>query len=119
MVDSTITEQTTDAPRLQHYHFGPFTFEPDTGTLRHRDGAELLDPKIAQLLLLFVQQPGKLFSREQLLDEVWQGTIVNDNSVSWAISQLRKALQDEATESHKAVEKRLQTAGRDEERMKR
>lgn len=37
-----------------------------------RDGAVLkLKPKEFELLLFFVQHPGRVFSREQILDEVW------------------------------------------------
>jgi DNA-binding response OmpR family regulator len=37
-----------------------------------RDGAVLkMKPKEFELLLFFVQHPGRVFSREQILDEVW------------------------------------------------
>lgn len=81
---------------VKQYQFGPWTFYAETGTLQQNGATESLDPKIADLLHLFLQHPGKLFSRDELLDIIWSGTVVNDNSVSWAISQLRKALGDEA-----------------------
>lgn len=56
-----------------------------------------LDPKVAALLEFFIAQPNSVLSRDDLLTNVWPGIIVSDNTVSWAISQLRKALGDKAS----------------------
>lgn len=53
-----------------------------------------LDFKLAQLLAFFIQHQGQVVSREQILARVWPNTIVNDNTINWSISQLRKALGD-------------------------
>ena len=60
----------------------------------HRNGVELrLGPTEFRLLRHFLQNPGRVFSREKLLDEVWGHDIhVEDRTVDVHIRRLRKAL---------------------------
>ncbi len=55
-----------------------------------------LKPKVYELLLFFVEHPGRVFSREQILDEVWGfdfegGPRTVDVHVRW----LRKEIEDD------------------------
>ncbi|GGI91944.1 hypothetical protein GCM10007978_31840 [Shewanella hanedai] len=47
------------------------------------------------LLKLLIKHHGEAVSRNLIMDELWHDTIVSDNSVSQAITQLRKSLQDD------------------------
>lgn len=69
---------------------------PDQQLVKRGDKELSLDPKVYALLSYFIQHAGRILSRDELLDNVWAGVVVSDNSVSWSISQLRKALGDEA-----------------------
>jgi len=59
-----------------------------------RDGAEVhLGPTEFRLLDFFMQNPGRVFSREQLLDAVWGSDVyVEARTVDVHIGRLRKAL---------------------------
>lgn len=47
------------------------------------------------LLKLFIAQPGKVFTREQLLNEVWgEETDISDRAVDVSIRRLRKSFED-------------------------
>ena len=48
-----------------------------------------------KLLKLLIENYGQAVSRNQIMDVLWQDTIVSDNSVSQAITQLRKSLHDD------------------------
>lgn len=48
-----------------------------------------------KLLKLLLDNHGKAVSRNQIMDALWQDTIVSDNSVSQAVTQLRRSLQDD------------------------
>ncbi|MBU2893072.1 winged helix-turn-helix domain-containing protein [Colwellia sp. D2M02] len=48
-----------------------------------------------KLLHLFVKNHGKALSRNQIMNALWSDTIVSDNSVSQAVTQLRKSLHDD------------------------
>ena len=47
-----------------------------------------------KLLLLFVEHPGKLFSRPELLDRVWGGADVGPRTVDTHVRRLREKLGD-------------------------
>ena len=74
------------------YEFGPFRLDLN----RHRvlrDGEVVpLSPKAIQTLTLLVQNPGELLEREALMQAVWPDVTVEDANLTVAISQLRKAL---------------------------
>ncbi|MGR3468360.1 MAG: phosphate regulon transcriptional regulator PhoB [Shimia sp.] len=59
-----------------------------------RDGSDLkLGPTEFRLLTTFLEKPGRVFSREQLLDRVWGRDIyVDTRTVDVHIGRLRKAL---------------------------
>ncbi|MBU2982359.1 phosphate regulon transcriptional regulator PhoB [Lentibacter algarum] len=59
-----------------------------------RDGAEVkLGPTEFRLLATFLERPGRVYSREQLLDRVWGRDIyVDTRTVDVHIGRLRKAL---------------------------
>jgi two-component system, OmpR family, phosphate regulon response regulator PhoB len=60
----------------------------------HRSGRELkLGPTEYRLLEFFLQAPGRVFSREQLLDSVWGLDIyVDERTVDVHVGRLRKAI---------------------------
>ncbi|MGJ8545523.1 MAG: phosphate regulon transcriptional regulator PhoB [Sulfitobacter sp.] len=60
----------------------------------NRGGAEVkLGPKEYNLLLTLIERPGRVFSREQLLDHVWgRDVYVDARTVDVHVARLRKAL---------------------------
>ena len=79
---------------------GPLTIEPERRRVTV-DGIELaLRPKEFGLLVTLAMEPGRVFSRQELLDEVW-GTdvIVDDRTVDVHISWLRGKLQAAGVEA--------------------
>lgn len=53
-------------------------------------------PNLMTLLLYLSDSQGKVISREQLINDVWHGSIISDESVSRSIGMLRKLLDDPA-----------------------
>jgi len=54
-----------------------------------------LGPTEFRLLQVFLEKPGRVWSREQLLDKVWgQGVYVENRTVDVHIGRLRKALNN-------------------------
>jgi Tol biopolymer transport system component/DNA-binding winged helix-turn-helix (wHTH) protein len=58
-----------------------------------------LEPKAFNLLALMVQQPGHLFTKQEIFDRVWPGTAVTDHALTRIVAQIRRALGDEAREA--------------------
>lgn len=48
-----------------------------------------------KLLDLLQQNPGKVFTREELTNQVWEGRVIGNNSLPNAIHALRAALEDD------------------------
>ena len=76
------------------YEFGPFRLDAATGAL-HRNGEFVpLTPKMAQTLQLLVEEAGRIVTKEQLLDRVWPGVVVEEGAIANNISSLRKVLAE-------------------------
>lgn len=76
---------------------GDWTVEPQTDTISRRGEIQKLEPRTMRLLLLLAESPGRVFSVDEMLNEVWHGVVVGPASVYQAISQLRRALGDSDT----------------------
>jgi DNA-binding winged helix-turn-helix (wHTH) protein/TolB-like protein/tetratricopeptide (TPR) repeat protein len=76
-------------------------FRLDAAEKRLLRGAEpvALPPKVFDLLLLLVSNPGKLLDKEYLLATLWPGTFVEESNLSVNVSALRRALGEGAGQS--------------------
>lgn len=80
------------------YRFGPFLYDPVSRGLL-KDGAEIpLTHKGRELLLLFLNNPGRLLSREDVIARVWPDVAVTDDAVRFQVMELRRALGKDGTE---------------------
>jgi DNA-binding winged helix-turn-helix (wHTH) protein/Tol biopolymer transport system component len=76
--------------------FGPFSIDVGERLLR-RDGRPIpLTPKAFDVLSALVEQPGRLISKEELLQKVWPDTSVEESNLTYNVFALRKALGDTA-----------------------
>ena len=76
------------------YTFGRFTMRLDRGVLL-ADGTECaLRPKSFALLRLFAENPGRLVDRDEIMETVWPGVFVTDDSIAQCVSDIRRALGD-------------------------
>ncbi|MDQ4123033.1 MAG: winged helix-turn-helix domain-containing protein [Acidobacteriota bacterium] len=64
--------------------------------LLRRDGKPVpLTPKVFDLLLLLVENKGRLLEKEDLMQALWQDSFVEESNLSFSISTLRKALGED------------------------
>jgi TolB-like protein/Flp pilus assembly protein TadD len=81
-------------PRIAVYRFGPFELDGAEYRLL-RDGVEVpLQLKAFETLCILVERAGRLLTKDDLLRQLWPGTIVEENNLNKNISMLRKALGD-------------------------
>ena len=83
---------------IGRHRIGGWDFSPATGELRRRTDLRRLEPRAAKALQMLCEAGGDVVSQEQLIDGVWQGRALSENSVAVVIGQLRKALDDDARE---------------------
>lgn len=55
-----------------------------------------LEPKVMDVLVCLAGRAGEVVTKEELIREVWEGRFVGDEVITVAISELRKALGDNA-----------------------
>jgi Tol biopolymer transport system component/DNA-binding winged helix-turn-helix (wHTH) protein len=89
------------------YEFSVFSLDTKNGLFV--DGKSVkLAPKVFQTLVFFVENRGRVISKDELFDNLWTDTFVEDGALSFNISQLRKSLfrYDNQTEFIETIPKR-------------
>lgn len=74
------------------FDFGPFTLRTHDAVLLRNGQLEPVRYKVFEALRLLLEEHGRIVGRERLLDRVWPGEFVEENSVTQTISLLRRVL---------------------------
>jgi DNA-binding winged helix-turn-helix (wHTH) protein/tetratricopeptide (TPR) repeat protein len=81
------------------FRFAGFELDRERVELRGPDGEAIkLRPQTFDLLALFVANAGRALSKQELMDAVWPGVHVGDDSLFKCIRDLRAALGDDRRE---------------------
>jgi TolB-like protein/tetratricopeptide (TPR) repeat protein len=78
------------------YEFGPFRLDLGRRALFRGDELLPLAPKSMDTLSLLMESAGAAVDKATLLSRVWSDTAVEENSLAKAISEIRRALGEEA-----------------------
>ena len=91
----------TDPQPARRYRFGSFEADAATGELRRQGILIKLSAQPFQVLLMLLERPGQLLTREQIEQELWpDGTVVDYvHGVNSAVNRIREALGDSASDS--------------------
>src|SRR5512133_163183 len=85
------------------YEFGPFVLD----TVQHlllREGSPVpLTKKSYDLLLILVENHGRMLLKEELIKALWPDSYVEESNLTQQISSLRKALRETAGEDRYIV----------------
>jgi predicted ATPase/DNA-binding winged helix-turn-helix (wHTH) protein len=76
------------------FQFEAFEYDPSSCRLLREGEALPLQPRVLDALALFLDRPGDLVARDELMTALWPDTFVTDNSLEQVISKLRRALGD-------------------------
>jgi DNA-binding winged helix-turn-helix (wHTH) protein len=76
------------------FRFGEFQVDAGARTLRREEKMVALSFRAFDVLLYFVENPGKALTRDELLKNVWPDSYVDENSLAQSISMLRRALDE-------------------------
>lgn len=94
-------------PTAKAYGFDGFRLDLVQGTLRDPGGADLhLRPKAFAALRYLLENAGRLIGRDALMDALWPGLAVTDDSLTQCISEIRGALGDRAGKVLRTVPRR-------------
>ena len=102
-MDSTATTRTTqrDSRTLSPYLSQPFVLEdwlviPELNKLQNQltNQRRSIEPRLMQLLCFLAANESIVLGRDSLVEQLWPNVIVNENSLTRAVSELRKQLRD-------------------------
>lgn len=83
-----------DARAPDRFRFEGYTLDVRSETLTDPAGNRLhLRPKTLQVLIHLVKNRADLVSKQQLLQHIWQDTVVEDQAVFQSISEIRSLMQ--------------------------
>ncbi|MDX1480306.1 MAG: winged helix-turn-helix domain-containing protein [Woeseiaceae bacterium] len=93
--------------RPTQYLIGEWLVEPDAGRIT-RDGATTtLRPREMDLLVYLAERPGQVVRTDDIMQDVWSGVEVTNDSLYFSVSQMRKALDgDDAGSLIETIPKR-------------
>lgn len=79
---------------------------PSDNQARHVSTGDVrsLEPRLMRLLCALATSPRRVVDRDSLIDAVWPKVIVNENSLTRAVSDLRKALHTDEVAGKKLIE---------------
>lgn len=88
---------------LKHiYEFGPFRLNPQKRILLRQGELVALTPKAFEILLALVESRGEVLVKEELMQDIWPDTIVEEGNLNRNISTLRKVL-GESPNDHRYI----------------
>ena len=76
-------------------HFGELTIDEPRHEVTRRDHAVPLTAREFALLAAMAAQPGRVFTREQLLERVWGTEFYDEHVVDVHVANLRRKLEDD------------------------
>ncbi len=79
---------------IETFELGPLMVVPCELYLGAEGQRIHIEPKVMQVLITLARTPGTVFSRDDLINCVWEGRIVGDASVNRVLSLLRSAIRE-------------------------
>jgi DNA-binding winged helix-turn-helix (wHTH) protein/TolB-like protein len=93
----------TEDELRQGFRVGEWEVLPLRGVLRKGDQEEKPEPRVFGVLIALAKRDGDLVTRDELIDELWDGRPTSDEPINRCLSQLRRHLGDK-TRPHRYVE---------------
>ena len=72
------------------FHLGELRVEPALRLVWNGETSEIVEPRVMKLLVALHAAGGQILSRDDLVEQCWDGRIVGENAIQRAISHARK-----------------------------
>ncbi len=90
---------------LKPFRLAGWLVEPALNRISHAQAGERhLEPRLMKLLCYLAANQGEVLAREELVAELWPHVIVNENSLTRAVSELRKHLTHEQLDTRDLIQ---------------
>jgi DNA-binding winged helix-turn-helix (wHTH) protein len=87
---------TQEVNQAGSFRIGDWLVEPSLSRVSRGDISAQLEIKMMEVLVCLASRAGELVTREELVDTVWATEFISDNTLTHAIAELRRALDDDA-----------------------
>lgn len=77
------------------WSFGDYRLDPERFELSHGARRVLLEPQVLSLLVHLVRHRDRMVTKDEIIEQVWQGRIVSDASLSSRVRSARQAVGDD------------------------
>jgi DNA-binding winged helix-turn-helix (wHTH) protein len=81
------------------FRLGEAHVRPATREIVGPGGAEIVEPRVMQVLVALARAGGEILSRDDLIQACWEGRIVGENAIDRVISRLRRLAETAAAGS--------------------
>ena len=79
---------------LRGFRLSEWTIRPDDGSVTSSAATHRLEPQLMELLVFLCSRAGQVVPKQEVLEKVWGGRFVSDETVKGSFYQLRKVLGD-------------------------
>jgi TolB-like protein/Flp pilus assembly protein TadD len=76
------------------YLFDNFTVDTDRRDLRGVAGVIHVEPQVFDLMLYFARNANRVISKDELIEQIWQGRAISDAALNSRINATRRAIGD-------------------------
>jgi len=78
------------------FRLNQWLVQPALNRISGPEGDIQIEPRVMRVLLVLAEEPGEVVTRLRLLDEVWGDTVVGEEILTRAVSELRRVFGDSA-----------------------
>src|SRR6185436_3342683 len=78
-----------------HLHFGEYEIDLAAFELRRGGQPCAVEPQVLELLAYLVRNAGRLATKADLIEHVWDGRIVSDSTLASRVKSARRAIGDD------------------------
>lgn len=78
--------------------FEDFTLDSEAFELRKGDQPLAAEPQVLSLLILLVENAGRLLSKDEIIDAIWDGRAISDAALSSRVKSARQLIGDNGKE---------------------
>lgn len=78
------------------FRLGHWTVRPALNRLQSEAKTVSVEPRVMDLLVYLFKHTGEVVPRDQIIRDVWRGAFVTDQALTYAVTEMRRALGDNA-----------------------
>ena len=82
------------SPAPRDFHIGRWLVQPTLNLIRDGSTVRHLEPQMMDLLAFLATTGGRVVSKDEIIDAVWDGRFIAEGTLTRSIADLRRALSD-------------------------